>query len=246
MENKDILLYILIALVLLCLLNTYVLQKKISKIMSKSNISSNSTPTPTPKTAEKFTSEGVLENYSSGSFPNSGNKKVVTIDSNGNMDMFEFPKGVIVAWAGASNQIPVGWSLCDGSGETPDLRGRFILGTDNNKYQVGALGGSEKLAPHTHRYFDGHFAEAGNNNPDFRQKKSLATRDTDLVSDNDQGFANRSFGSAASDNDNTVRGFMRNTFEQPEYVDGTLSKDNNSTASAMPPYFALCYIMKNN
>lgn len=35
---------------------------------------------------------------------------------------------MIVFWAGASNAIPSGWHLCDGSNGTPDLRDKFIVG----------------------------------------------------------------------------------------------------------------------
>lgn len=35
---------------------------------------------------------------------------------------------MIVFWAGASNAIPSGWHLCDGSNGTPDLRDSFIVG----------------------------------------------------------------------------------------------------------------------
>lgn len=40
------------------------------------------------------------------------------------------PLGVIVMWSGAIGDIPSGYSLCDGSNGTPDLRGRFVIGVD--------------------------------------------------------------------------------------------------------------------
>jgi microcystin-dependent protein len=39
------------------------------------------------------------------------------------------PCGTIVMWSGKPEDIPVGWFICDGSNGTPDLRGRFILGS---------------------------------------------------------------------------------------------------------------------
>ena len=41
-------------------------------------------------------------------------------------------KGMIVAYSGDVSGIPVGWALCDGTNETPDLRGRFIFGFNPN------------------------------------------------------------------------------------------------------------------
>ena len=35
---------------------------------------------------------------------------------------------MIVFWAGASNAIPTGWHLCDGTNGTPNLRDQFIVG----------------------------------------------------------------------------------------------------------------------
>lgn len=55
------------------------------------------------------------------------------------------PVGCVIMWAGAYNEIPAGWRLCDGSGGTPDLRGRFIWGSTAENH-LGA-GGS---ATHTH------------------------------------------------------------------------------------------------
>ena len=42
-----------------------------------------------------------------------------------------FVQGMIVAWSGASNAIPTGFVLCDGNNNTPDLRDKFIIGANN-------------------------------------------------------------------------------------------------------------------
>lgn len=39
-----------------------------------------------------------------------------------------FVTGMIIMWSGTIATIPSGWALCNGSGGTPDLRDRFIIG----------------------------------------------------------------------------------------------------------------------
>jgi hypothetical protein len=46
---------------------------------------------------------------------------------------FVMPRGGIIMWSGNIADIPKGWALCDGKNGTPDLRGRFIVGADNEK-----------------------------------------------------------------------------------------------------------------
>ncbi len=36
------------------------------------------------------------------------------------------PPGVILMWHGSEDDIPKGWTLCDGNNRTPDLQGRFV------------------------------------------------------------------------------------------------------------------------
>lgn len=50
------------------------------------------------------------------------------------------PSGAIIMWSGATNAIPAGYVLCDGTNSTPDLRNRFVIGAGNS-YAVGATGG---------------------------------------------------------------------------------------------------------
>lgn len=51
------------------------------------------------------------------------------------------PNGAIIMWSGTVATIPDGFSLCDGSNGTPDLRNRFVIGAGDT-YAVGATGGS--------------------------------------------------------------------------------------------------------
>ncbi len=50
------------------------------------------------------------------------------------------PVGSIIMWNSAT--APVGWSLCDGTNGTPDLRNRFVLGVSSN-HGLGQTGGEE-------------------------------------------------------------------------------------------------------
>lgn len=52
-------------------------------------------------------------------------------------------KGTIVIYDGNISEIPSGWQLCDGTNGTPDLRGKFIMGSD----EAGVVGGSNE---HSH------------------------------------------------------------------------------------------------
>lgn len=54
------------------------------------------------------------------------------------------PIGTIVAWGGTADNIPSGWVICDGQNGTPDLRGKFILGS-SDAHVVGETGGSETV-----------------------------------------------------------------------------------------------------
>ena len=67
------------------------------------------------------------------------------------------PSGVIVMWSGATNAIPSGWVLCNGSNGTPNLQDKFLVGAGST-YSVGATGGqADAIVPeHTHpTSFDG-------------------------------------------------------------------------------------------
>ncbi len=69
----------------------------------------------------------------------------------------DIPQGLICMWSGST--IPEGWALCNGENGTPDLRGRFVLGS-SDEYELGATGGEEsvkltieQLASHSHTFY---------------------------------------------------------------------------------------------
>ena len=65
------------------------------------------------------------------------------------------PSGAILMWSGSVASIPSGWSLCDGTNSTPDLRNRFVVGAGDT-YSVDATGGSADaiVVSHTHTITD--------------------------------------------------------------------------------------------
>ncbi|GAH62957.1 unnamed protein product [marine sediment metagenome] len=61
--------------------------------------------------------------------------------------------GMIMLWYGEVETIPSGWTLCDGTMGTPDLRNRFVAGA-GLWYEPGRVGGASS---HTHTFTgDGH------------------------------------------------------------------------------------------
>jgi microcystin-dependent protein len=54
------------------------------------------------------------------------------------------PSGIILLWSGSIASIPSGWTLCNGSNSTPDLRDRFVVGAGST-YAVNATGGANTV-----------------------------------------------------------------------------------------------------
>lgn len=140
------------------------------------------------------------------------------VRSNGNAAALgAFPVGGIVLWSGSANTIPDGWRLCDGTGGTPNLSGRFVVGyasNDGDYSSPGKTGGDKKmtlniteLPAHTH---------------------SITMWGGDIADDwKDQ---NNIYLTHNRYNHNNSREFSSSGGGQPH--------ENR------PPYYALCYIMR--
>jgi microcystin-dependent protein len=95
----------------------------------------------------------------SGDYTNKTSGSILTADEWNNLDEdfgSSVPAGAIIMWSGTLATIPAGWQSCDGSGGTPDLRNRFIVGAGSS-YSTGNTGGNntvilsiDQMPNHTH------------------------------------------------------------------------------------------------
>jgi hypothetical protein len=148
-----------------------------------------------------------------------------------------FITGMIMLWSGSSATIPSGWLLCDGSNSTPDLRNRFVVGATST-YAVGATGGSANAIVVSHNH-----------------TATVAT--TSLTGEISSQYANGSnYGGTSgvfSQSNYTIDGDGgEGRPGRTIYFDGshthtaTISTEGASGTNAnLPPYYALCYIMKS-
>jgi len=69
--------------------------------------------------------------------------------------------GAIVLWYGSASAVPSGYQLCNGSGGTPDLRGRFVRGAATSGELLTTAGSATHLhsgansgavSDHSHSY----------------------------------------------------------------------------------------------
>jgi hypothetical protein len=140
-----------------------------------------------------------------------------------------FVAGMIMLWSGSSATIPSGWLLCNGLNGTPDLRNRFVVGATST-YAVGATGGSANaiVVAHTHT---GTTSTIGNHVHNYLTRGITASQDTPP-----QGFTRT--GNLTGENvDSSGAGSHNHTFT-------TDSTGSSGTNANLPPYYALCYIMK--
>ena len=139
-----------------------------------------------------------------------------------------FVAGMIMIWSGSSASIPSGWVICDGTNSTPDLRNRFVVGAGST-YSVGGTGGSADaiVVSHTHT---GTTSTTGAHTHEAVQSNYLYSVDNGSYYGG--GWVGGTKAYTTSSN-----GSHSHTFT-------TDSTGSSGTNANLPPYYALCYIMK--
>ena len=154
------------------------------------------------------------------------------------------PAGAILLWNGSAAAIPSGWHICDGTSGTPDLRDRFVVGAGSS-YAVNATGGSADatLVSHSHTY-SGNTNSAGAHRHGLNANAGGSLKVLGGETAKVAGISN----SPTSESFATSYGGANITSEEGTHThsfSGTTSANGSSgTGANLPPYYALCYIMK--
>jgi microcystin-dependent protein len=149
------------------------------------------------------------------------------------------PVGGILLWSGSIGSIPAGYVLCNGSNGTPDLRDRFVVGAGST-YAVNATGGSANAitVTHTHTVTDAghtHFLAA-----DATVNTNTPVNNTQQIAHTNQSSAGVSayiLGGTAT----AATVGKSSTSTTGIVIDNAGTSGTNAN---LPPYYALCYIMK--
>ena len=162
-----------------------------------------------------------------------------------------FPSGGIIMWSGAENAIPSGWVLCNGSNSTPDLRNRFIVGSGTGSdYSVGDTGGwtDSIVVDHTHDLNHNHtYSSSTSSDGAHTHSYTSANHPTSSGPEQNQG---------GGPEDRTTFNVAKTTGSNGSHAhsfSGTTAAFNGASQSTgvsgtnrnLPPYYALCYIMKS-
>lgn len=124
------------------------------------------------------------------------------------------PAGLICMWSGSSSNIPNGWALCNGNNNTPDLRDKFVLGAGKD-YIVGATGGEKEVT---------------------LTVAQMPSHSHDYVFNNNKCLTI----GGAGDSTGGVEWDSRYSYDKLNILKTGGGESHNN----MPPYYALCFIMK--
>ena len=152
------------------------------------------------------------------------------------------PSGGIILWSGAADAIPSGFVLCDGNNSTPDLRNRFVVGAGSgSSYSVDDTGGAASVTLATANLPSHSHTVSGTTGNDSHshtiQSSSSIGGGTRVTSQNDTG------NTATTSSDTHSHSFSATTGNPSDT--GTNSQGSSATNANLPPYYALCYIMKS-
>ena len=145
------------------------------------------------------------------------------------------PKGGIIMWSGNTENLPAGFALCNGQTvngvQTPDLRGRFIVGFDANKSNVPA-----NATDLTENY--GRVKNTGG-------RASVTLTDAQMPRHDHYLKGNMLTGSLHrldnDDNDRVGWGYGNAGVVQTSYTDYA---GNDNAHENRPPYYVLAFIIK--
>jgi len=177
---------------------------------------------------------------------------------------YKLPVGAIILWSGAVAAIPTGFILCNGSGGSPDLRNTFVVGAGST-YAPADSGGATtvtlaeaNLPSHAHAVnitsqATSHTHTATSNTTGAHSHTFIVhgspgsnTDSFDVNGDPSSGGTDTPYTknvSSSGDHSHTIT--VANESAHQHVVSGNTAATGSGTAvDKLPPYYALCYIMK--
>ena len=158
-----------------------------------------------------------------------------SISNNGSL-----PIGIICMWSGATNNVPDGWHICDGTNGTPNLQDRFVVGA-GSIYAVGATGGEAthkltvaEMPSHNHSLSLSGLTcnSAGSHSHTFTYAYDGPSGGQSISGSSSYEMQTRTT-STSGGHTHTISGY------------GSIGSSGSGNAhNNLPPYYALCYIMK--
>lgn len=176
-------------------------------------------------------SENTLKNITSVYDNLNGTITMNNLNVTGNFNFTTF-KGIIVAFSGNIENIPLGWGLCDGTLYTaldntqlqsPDLRSKFILGASKPNTIFNS---SSKLTP--------------------QQVDTQGGEETHVLSEDEMPSHTHSFTNILTWNDSpkTATGPISSGNGAMNFPENSGVTGENVPHNNMPPYYALAFIIK--
>ena len=129
-----------------------------------------------------------------------------------------FVTGMIIMWNSTVASIPSGFVLCDGNNSTPDLRDKFIVGAKQDDSGTAKTNVSGSLT------------QTGGSATHTLTEAEMPSHVHHVQITTDSSGP---FGSVFAAGNNSSQGFV-----------ATTSKGSGNAHNNLPPYFALCFIMK--
>jgi len=139
------------------------------------------------------------------------------------------PKYSILIWTGSIANIPLGYVLCNGENETPDLRNYFIKGA-NDSSELLNIGGSS---------IHNHTASSHTHIQNSHSHTILANNSGDEVVNNQ--YANNGTPAMRHNHSHTVSDALTTATNQST----TVTIDNCSSQANYPPYYKVAFIMQD-
>jgi hypothetical protein len=136
------------------------------------------------------------------------------------------PAGIVVAWSKLT--IPDGWAVCDGTNDTPDLRGRFVLGATITTSKL-----AQGLSPR--KLGDNKLGPTGGEESHTLLKNEMPTHK----------HTNTFYQSGLKRDGRPTEGQIIPRLDQGgELKTDTSTEGNDTPHNNMPPFYVLVYIMK--